>query len=456
MSREIKMTAGHPGKLMFVFALPLMFGNIFQQLYTVVDTAIVGKGVGMDALAALGTVDWLNWMFIGIAQGFTQGFSVQLAQKFGEGDIPGLKRSLGVSLVLSIWIALGLTAFSQLGLPLLTRLLGIPEQLQGMAMLYDRILFAGIPAMLFFNFCASVLRAVGNSKTPLYAMVAASLTNIILDCLAVFVLDWGIVGAALATVVSQVLSGVVCAIKIWKTPELRIGKADLAFDSGNAKRLMYLGAPIAAQNVVISIGGMAVQSVVNRFDTSFIAGFTSSNKLYGVLEIAALSYGYAVTTYTGQNYGAGKWDRIRKGTRWAVIISLITSVIIGGVMILLGRPITMLFISTESPELAAAAGEAAYQYLFAMSAALPVLYLAYAYRSALQGMGNTRITLFSGTLELIVRVGAAYLVGLAAWKTGLLYIEPLAWISAAALLGISYYVNAAKLGKQQDPKIISA
>ena len=125
-------------------------------------------------------------------------------------------------------------------------------------------------------------------------------------------------------------------------------------------------------------------------------------------------------------------------------------------MILLGRPITMLFISTESPELAAAAGEAAYQYLFAMSAALPVLYLAYAYRSALQGMGNTRITLFSGTLELIVRVGAAYLVGLAAWKTGLLYIEPLAWISAAALLGISYYVNAAKLGKQQDPKIISA
>lgn len=456
MSKEIKMTAGHPGKLMFIFALPLMFGNIFQQLYTVVDTAIVGKGVGMDALAALGTVDWLNWMFIGIAQGFTQGFSVQLAQKFGEGDIPGLKRSLGVSLVLSIWIALGLTAFSQLGLPLLTRLLGIPEQLQGMAMLYDRILFAGIPAMLFFNFCASVLRAVGNSKTPLYAMVAASLTNIILDCLAVFVLDWGIVGAALATVVSQVLSGVVCAIKIWKTSELKIGKADLAFDSGNAKRLMYLGAPIAAQNVVISIGGMAVQSVVNRFDTSFIAGFTSSNKLYGVLEIAALSYGYAVTTYTGQNYGAGKWDRIRKGTRWAVIISLITSVIIGGVMILLGRPITMLFISTESPELAAAAGEAAYQYLFAMSAALPVLYLAYAYRSALQGMGNTRITLFSGTLELIVRVGAAYLVGLAAWKTGLLYIEPLAWISAAALLGISYYVNAAKLGKQQDPKIISA
>lgn len=447
MSRQLKMTAGHPGKLLLTFALPLMFGNIFQQLYTVVDTAIVGKGVGMDALAALGTVDWLNWMFIGIAQGFTQGFSVQLAQKFGEGDIPGLKRSLGVSLILSAWIALGLTAVSQLFLPQFAQLLQIPEQLQGMAMLYDRVLFAGIPAMLFYNFCASVLRAVGDSKTPLYAMVAASLTNIALDCLAVFVLDWGIAGAALATVFAQILSGVICAVKIWKTPELRIGKEDLAYDAGNAKRLMYLGVPVAAQNIVISIGGMAVQSVVNRFDTSFIAGFTSSNKLYGVLEIAALSYGYAVTTYTGQNYGAGQWNRIRKGTRWAVFISLITSVIIGSVMILLGRPITMLFISSESPELAAAAGEAAYQYLFAMSAALPILYLLYAYRSALQGMGNTRIPLLSGVLELVVRVSAAFLIGLAGWKMGLLYIEPLAWVSATVLLCSAYYVSAAKLGK---------
>ena len=441
------MTAGHPGKLLFVFALPLMFGNIFQQLYTVVDTAIVGQGVGMDALAALGTVDWLNWMFIGIAQGFTQGFSVQLAQKYGEGDIPGLKRTLGTSLILAIWVALGLTAVSQLGLPLLVELLKIPEQLQGMAMLYDRVLFAGIPAMVFYNFCASVLRAVGDSKTPLYAMVAASLTNIALDCIAVFVLGWGIAGAALATIFAQILSGVICAVKIWRTQSLRIGKRDLRYDAGNGKRLMYLGVPVAVQNIVISIGGMAVQTVVNRFDTSFIAGFTSSNKLYGVLEIAALSYGYAVTTYTGQNYGAGQWDRIRKGTRWAVIISLITSVIIGAAMIVFGRQITMLFISSESPQLAAEACEVGYQYLCAMSAALPILYLLYAYRSALQGMGNTRIPLLSGVLELVIRVGAAFLIGLAGYKMALLYIEPMAWVSATVLLCSAYYVNAARLGK---------
>lgn len=446
MSKQLKLTAGHPGKLLLRFALPLMLGNVFQQLYTVVDTAIVGKGVGMDALAALGTVDWFNWMFIGIAQGFTQGFSVQMAQKFGQGDIAGLKKSVGNSLRLTIWIGVIMTAIAQLGVGHFVQLLGTPSQLRSMAILYVRVLFAGIPAMLFYNFCASILRAIGNSKTPLYAMVTAALTNIILDCLAVFVLDWGIAGAAAATVFAQIVSGMICAVKIWNTPELRFGRADLILDKSNAKRLMCLGTPIALYNIVIAVGGMAVQSVVNRFETSFIAGFTSSNKLYGVLEIAALSYGYAVTTYTGQNYGASEWDRIKKGTRWALIISLATSAVIAAVMILLGRSITMLFISTESPQLAAEAGEVAYTYLLAMSVALPVLYCLYVYRSALQGMGNTRIPLISGILEFAARVGSAMILSVTGWQMGLYFVEPLAWISAATLLGAAYYYYAARLG----------
>ena len=446
MSKQLKLTAGHPGKLLLRFALPLMLGNVFQQLYTVVDTAIVGKGVGMDALAALGTVDWFNWMFIGIAQGFTQGFSVQMAQKFGQGDIAGLKKSVGNSLRLTIWIGIIMTVIAQLGVGPFVQLLGTPAQLQGMAVLYVRVLFAGIPAMLFYNFCASILRAVGNSKTPLYAMVAAAVTNIVLDCLAVFVLDWGIAGAAAATVFAQIVSGMICAVKIWNTPELRFSKSDLILDKSNARRLMCLGTPIALYNIVIAVGGMAVQSVVNRFETSFIAGFTSSNKLYGVLEIAALSYGYAVTTYTGQNYGASEWDRIKKGTLWALIISLATSAVIAAVMILLGRPITMLFISTESPQLAAAAGEVAYTYLLAMSLALPVLYCLYVYRSALQGMGNTRIPLISGLLEFAARVGSAMILSVTGWQMGLYFVEPLAWISAATLLCVAYYYYAARLG----------
>ena len=178
MTKNLNMTQGKPLPLLFSFALPLMFGNIFQQLYTVVDTAIVGRGVGMDALAALGTVDWLNWMLLGLATGLTQGFSVRLSQKYGEGDLPALGKIMGQSALLSAMIALLCVLLSQLCVPLFLRLLRVPEQLQPMATLYVRILFGGFPAVMFFNFCSSMLRAIGDSRTPLVAMMVAALTNI--------------------------------------------------------------------------------------------------------------------------------------------------------------------------------------------------------------------------------------------------------------------------------------
>lgn len=446
-AKELDMKNGHPGGLLLRFALPLMLGNVFQQLYTVVDTAIVGQGVGMNALAALGTVDWLNWMYLGIAQGFTQGFSVRMAQKYGQGDIPALKRTLGASARLVIMIALVTLAVGQMVLGTFLDLLQVPDSLRGMASLYSRIILLGIPGMLFYNFTASVLRAVGDSRTPLGAMVVAAGTNIVLDCIAVFVLHWGVAGAAAATVFAQCVAGILCTVKIARTPALRFTKADMRRDAALGKTLMALGMPVAMQNIIISVGGMAVQSVVNRFDTSFIGGFTATNKLYGILEIAAISYGYAVTTYTGQNFGAMQWERIKKGVRWAVIISAATSALIGAGMILFGREITMLFISSESAELEIAAGNTAYYYLCVMSVALPVLYLLYAYRSALQGMGNTLIPLLSGIVEFLMRLGLAAVVGYTGYQNGIFYAEVAAWAGAAALLCGAYYYSAAKLGK---------
>lgn len=443
--RNLNMTQGHPGKLLMAFALPLMAGNVFQQLYTVVDTAIVGRGVSMEALAALGTVDWLNWMFLGIAQGFSQGFSVRMSQKFGQGDQAGLKRTLGVSAGLSALVAAVTLAVAQLGLELFLNILKVPQDLRPQAALYSRVILLGIPAMVFYNFTASVLRSVGDSKTPLLAMVVASVSNIVLDCIAVFWLGWGIAGAAAATVSAQVLAGMLCTLRILKTPALRFGRAQMAWNGAMARDLMGLGVPVAAQNIIISLGGMAVQTVVNGFETAFIAGFTATNKLYGILEIAAISYGYAVTTYTGQNYGAMLYGRIKRGTAWAVGISLITAALIAAVMILFGRPITMLFISSEDPALTAAAGETAYRYLTVMALCLPVLYLLYAYRSALQGMGNTRIPLLSGVVEFLMRVGAALVIGVVGWQEGIFYAEVLAWTGAAVLLAWAYYCHAARL-----------
>ena len=445
--RELVMTQGHPAKLLMAFALPLMLGNVFQQLYTVVDVAIVGQGVGMEALAALGTVDWMNWMYLGLVQGLTQGFSVRMAQEYGRGDLTSLRKTVGNAVGLAAVSALLTAVVAQAALELFMTMLRVPSQLWPQAALYSRVILLGIPAMMYYNLTASVLRAVGDSKTPLIAMAVAAVTNIVLDCVAIFGLGWGIAGAAAATVLAQILAGTMCALRIGKNPALRFGKEDLRWDHKLQRQMMGLGLPVAAQNLVIAAGGMVVQSVVNRFDTGFIAGFTATGKLYGLLEIAAISYGYAVTTYTGQNFGAELWQRIRQGTRWAVVISVGTAVVIGVALLLFGRQITGLFISNEDPVLAAAAGETAYQYLSVMAWCLPVLYLLYAYRSALQGMGNTRVPLLSGVMEFLMRVSAAAVIGYIGWQEGIFFAEVLAWAGAAALLAGAYYRSERHLGR---------
>ena len=445
MTDTRNMTRGRPLGLLFRFALPLMFGNIFQQLYTVVDTAIVGRGVGMDALAALGTVDWLNWMLLGLATGLTQGFSVRVSQKYGEGDLPALGAIVGQSALLSGIIALLCVLLSQLGVPLFLKVLRVPGELRSMATLYIRILFGGFPAMMFFNYCSAMLRAIGDSKTPLAAMVTAALTNIALDALAVFVLGWGIAGAAAATVLAQCLAGVICARKLARTPALRFGKAHLAFRPALAASLLRLGLPVAVKNVIISVGGILLQSIVNGFGMAFIAGYTSTNKLYGLLEIAALSYGYAITTFVGQNFGARQYGRIRRGVRTALLLSVATAAAIACVMIAFGRPITGLFLSADDPAMLAQAASTAYRYLCLMAICLPALYLLYAYQAALQGLGQTAIGLIVGTLELCLRVGFALFSGAIRWAEGLFVAEVSAWVGAAILLCVVYYRHVRSL-----------
>ena len=448
MARTLNMTTGSPMKLLFSFALPLMFGNIFQQLYTIVDTAIVGRGVGMLALAALGTVDWLNWMMLGIAQGFTQGFCIRMSQKFGAQDMEGLKQTLGTSILLTAIVAAAGTLVAQLGLPLFLKWMQVPAYLTASATLYSRIIMGGFAAVCFFNLCSSTLRSVGDSKTPLIAMVIAATTNIVLDFVAVFVLGWGIAGAAAATVFSQVLSGTLCAIKIWQTPELRFETRHLTMNLFTAADLMRIGIPAAVKNIIIAVGGMVVQTVVNSFDSmSFIAGFTATNKLYGLLEIAALSYGYAVTTYVGQNYGASLIPRIRSGVRAANTLALLSSVVIAAVMLIFGRPITMLFISREDAALALEAGETAFRYLQLMSVSLPILYILYVYMSALQGMGNTVAPMWSAAFELLIRLTVAFLVAQIGYRNGIFWAEVGAWFGGAATQALGYFLQIRKIKK---------
>lgn len=445
MASHIKnMTDGKPGKLILTFALPLMAGNVFQQLYTVVDTMVVGKYLGVNALAALGAADWMNWMMLGIIQGFAQGFSILMAQEFGAKRFERLRKVVGNSVILAALSSVFLVLAGQLAIRPVLTLLQTPDSVMDRALLYLRIMFLGIPIVMTYNLLAGILRSLGDGRTPLYAMIVASLTNIGLDLLFVMVFHWGIGGAAAATLLAQMVSSLYCLYHIRKVTFLQPTREDFRPDRALCGKLLLLGAPMAFQNCIIAVGGMIVQYVVNGFGVLFIAGFTATNKLYGVLEIAATSYGYAMTTYVGQNLGAGKNKRIRTGMRSALIIAAVTSVAIGAVMLLLGRWILGCFIS-GTPEEVEQAMQIAYFYLSVMSVCLPVLYLLHVTRSALQGMGNTLLPMVSGILEFAMRTITVLLLPLAVGEIGIFFAEIAAWVGADVVLVTSYLVSIRKL-----------
>lgn len=447
MSAKIKdMTIGSPVSLIVSFALPLMVGNIFQQLYTVVDTMVVGKALGVDALAALGATDWLYWMWLGMIQGVTQGFGILMAREFGAKQFESLRSVVGSSVSLSALSAV-LFLFVGQGLaePLL-QMLNTPAEIMPWSLLYLRIMFLGIPIVMAYNLLATILRSLGDGQTPLYAMIVAALSNIVLDLLFVLVFHWGIAGAAIATLIAQGISGVYCLLKIRKIEFMTLRKDHFALKPAMARRLLGLGSPMAAQNAIIAIGGMIIQSVVNGYSVAFIGGFTASNKLYGVLEIAATSYGYAMITYVGQNLGSGMLDRIKAGMGWAITVAVGTSALIAAVMLIFGETIVGAFIS-GSPAEVAEATKAGYTYLSIMSICLPILYILHVTRSAVQGMGNTVLPMVSGIAEFVMRTGGVLLLPILLGENGIFVAEVLAWFGADLILVPSYFITFKKISR---------
>ena len=434
MNARIKdMTRGPVLPLIVSFALPLMVGNVFQQLYTVVDTMVVGKALGVDALAALGATDWLYWMWLGMVQGVTQGFGILMAREFGAGQFENLRSVVGSSVSLAALAAAALLAAGQgLAQPLL-ELLKTPARIMPWSLLYLRIMFLGIPIVMAYNLLATLLRSLGDGQTPLLAMIAAALSNIALDLLFVLGFRWGVAGAAAATLIAQGISGVYCLMKIRKLGFLTLKKSHFALRPAMAGRLLGLGSPMAAQNAIIAVGGMIITAVVNGYSVAFIAGFTASNKLYGVLEIAATSYGYAMITFVSQNLGAGKPNRIKAGIWRALSAALATSALIAAVMLVFGQRIVGAFISGTPAEVAEAT-KTGYTYLTVMSVCLPILYVLHVTRSAVQGMGNTVLPMVSGIAEFIMRTGGVLLLPVLLGENGIFAAEVLAWFGADLIL----------------------
>ena len=442
MAATKDMTTGNPARLLFGFSLPLMLGNVFQQFYTIVDTIIVGQGVGMQALASIGAADWLNWLFLWMAAGMTQGFSILFAQYYGGKDDKSLHKSIGNAVILTIGAAVVLTVVGEFMAPPMLALLKTPEDIIAGSLAYLRVMIGCLTVIMFYNLEASLLRALGDGRSPLIAMVIASCTNIGLDLLFVMGFHLGIAGAAAATLIAQGISCIYCFVVFRRISFLKLKRQDFVIDISLAKRLLRLGMPVMLQDAIISVGGMVLQSVINGFGVLFVAGFTATNKLYGILETAAISYGYAISTFVAQNKGAGNDGRIKVGMRKGIVMAFATSVLISVLMFIWGKDVLSLFISAEEVQ-AEQVLQIAHHYLMVMSAFLIILYALHTYRSALQGMGDTVIPMVSGMVEFTMRVSAAIFLPRFIGQEGIFYAEILAWSGACVLLVTVYYKRIA-------------
>lgn len=455
MAARVKdMTSGSPAKHILFFALPLMLGNILQQLYTMIDSIVIGRFVGLKAFAAVGAADSLNWLVLSTIIGFCQGFSILIAQCFGAEDHDGLRKATAMSILLSGLIAVTCTAvFIPLIRPILL-LLKTPAVVIDESALFLRVLFSGTIVIAGYNIFSSILRALGDSKTPLVAMSLGAIINILLDILFVVALRMGVAGAALATVCAQLFTCVYCLLAVRSIPLLRLTRTDWVPDRAVIRRLMVLGTPMAFQNGIIGIGSSVVQAVINGFGVIFVAGYTATMKLYGLLELAATSFGFSMASFTGQNLGAKKYRRIKSGLNAALKMSVSIACVISAVILLLGRQIVRLFISGNPGDVNAAV-DVAYHYLFVMGLSLFILYMLYVYRSALQGMGDTVVPMVSGIVELCMRVGVVLLLPLLIGRNGVYFAEALAWLGATVLLMITYYLrihNLFRLEREEKEK----
>ena len=446
MEKDISMLLGSPGKKIFFFALPLIAGNIFQQLYVFFDTIIVGKMIGMDALAAIGTTEWLSFLMFGMVQGITQGFSVFIAQRYGAGDYQSVRRGVSNSIYLSVMGACIFVIVGQVLIMPLLSLLRTPGEIVEMSACYLSVLYYGVPVSFLYNLFAAILRAFGNSKTPLTAITISSVVNIILDYVFVKWFGAGVFGVAIATVLAQAISLVICIHRLKGYHVLRFESGDRKIRPDVCKEQLKLGVPMGLQNIITSIGGLVVQSVVNGFGVIFIAAYTAATKLYGLLETAAASYSYAVSTYVGQNYGAKELKRVRAGLKAASGIGIVTALLMSAIMVFGGKNILYLFIDGELADTQTAI-KIGYQYLQILATFFPLLYLLYIWRGCIQGLGNTVLPMISSFMQLIMRVLCALILTCYIGRQGVFWGEIFAWLTADLFLVVCYIRIMKKISK---------
>jgi len=437
------MTSGNPIKLMLTFAFPVILTNLGQQLYQIADAAIVGRGVGVDALAAVGCTDWTYWLIMWSMSVMVSGFATFVSRYFGSREYVKMNRAIVVSAVLSFVIAAVLSIAGLILARPLLMFMNTPPDILDMAVLYLSTMIAGTLIMTFYNLAGSILRAFGDGKSPLIAMIIAATLNIALDLLFVMVFKWGVFGAAVASVTSQAVAFVFCLLKIRKIEYVKIDKEARKWDPKMASEILRFGLPLAFQYIIIHVGGMIVQSTINAQGSSFIAGYTAINKLYGLLECTAISMGNAFTTFASQNYGAGNYRRVRRGVGTATLLALGAAAVIMAFVLPLNRILPQAFMDVSEAG-AAESLDVAARYLINMTVSMPILYMVYVHRNNLQAIGVSSWSLVSGIAEALVRVIMAKIFFNFIGVDVLFFIEPFAWLAAWIFVLVPFYVYRRK------------
>lgn len=439
MTKDKDLTEGRPFNLIFSFAASMMLGNVFQQLYTVVDNIIIGNKIGPICLDAIGSTEWLIFLVNGFLIGLIQGFSVLLGNKYGEKNEKAFEHYYKKARFICIVIAVVLVVALRLGSGLLLTVIRTKAEVFEYAKTYLDIIFFGIPFLVFYQFFAATLRSRGNSHIPLVAMTVSSLCNIVFDYFFICVIRIGVAGAALGTVLSECVVMIICGFYLYKSrkEQENLKKEEEEFkEDGTCKRLLTVGLPMALQSVVTAIGGLIVTRNVNRYDIDFLTGYNIAGNLYALLEIAASSYGMAVVAYVSQNFGAGKFVRIRQGVRVSLLMGIATAMCCSFIMIFLGEKIMHIFVITK--DVSRQVFEYGQEYLLILGLFYPLLYMLYIVRASLQGMGNTLVPIISSMGQLVMRVFCAVVLTRLIGYSGIYFGEIGAWVLADIILVVAY------------------
>ena len=440
------MTSGKPIKLIWNFTIPLLIGNLFQQLYNMADTFIVGRTIGVHALASVGSTGSIIFLILGFANGLTAGLAIPLAQRYGAKDYSGVKRSFYVSILISAMVAILLTILSMLFCRQILEIMQTPVEIIDGAYDYLMVIFAGIFSSMAFNLLSNIFRSIGDAKTPLYFLVIACIMNIFLDVVFIAGFGMGVEGAGYATVLSQIFSALACILYIWKKiPILRLNSKDFVAESSDVKEHVRISFPMAFQSSIIAIGAIIIQITLNQLGATAVAAYTAAQKIDQVAILPMMSFGVTMATFVAQNYGAKKYDRIWRGVRDCIKLSLTFAISVGIILNVFSPIFIRAFVGVGHEEVV----ELGAIYFITNGTMYSLLSLLFIYRYTLQGVGKTFTPTVAGIMELCMRAFAAVVLSNLYGYTGATMANPLAWLGSLIPLMIAYYLFKNKFPKEQ-------